>query len=271
MRNPSLPPPIGTPINKSHPLAQGLIGSWLLNEGGGKKAYDSTGVEIIPGVVTATGAYTQFTRGQSFKGDGGGNDSIDLGKQPKMDLATSPMTVSVWFYLTTAGATYSYMYSDLDTLGLNSQASVYYRNDQTVGFYWFNAGSFVLPKTTTTVVAGKWYHAVGVRSGVTGSWTAKIFLNGRLEASASTAVNPCAQATAGNIKIGTHGSYVSTGLAMHGYLQNVQVWNRALSETEVADLYKNPYAIFIKKRFAESFIGQAVEVLYKGSFFPFFK
>ena len=33
-------PPVGSQINWGHPLARGLVGCWLLNEGAGRKAYD---------------------------------------------------------------------------------------------------------------------------------------------------------------------------------------------------------------------------------------
>ena len=36
-------PLFGTPLNRAHPLAQGLVGCWLLNEGSGLTAYDSSG------------------------------------------------------------------------------------------------------------------------------------------------------------------------------------------------------------------------------------
>lgn len=40
---PPVKPLFGTPLNRAHPLAQGLVGCWLLNEGSGNKAYDSSG------------------------------------------------------------------------------------------------------------------------------------------------------------------------------------------------------------------------------------
>src|SRR5574343_1224684 len=39
---PGRKPPFGTPLNRSHPLAQGLVGAWLFNEGGGNKVTDAT-------------------------------------------------------------------------------------------------------------------------------------------------------------------------------------------------------------------------------------
>jgi hypothetical protein len=38
-------PPFGTPLNKDHPLAQGLVASYLFNENSGRTVYDSSGNE----------------------------------------------------------------------------------------------------------------------------------------------------------------------------------------------------------------------------------
>lgn len=38
-------PPFGTPLNRVHPLAQGLVGCWLFNEGSGNRAWDASGCE----------------------------------------------------------------------------------------------------------------------------------------------------------------------------------------------------------------------------------
>lgn len=35
-------PPLGVQIAQDHPMASGLVGAWLLNEGGGYRAFDST-------------------------------------------------------------------------------------------------------------------------------------------------------------------------------------------------------------------------------------
>lgn len=41
--NPRMKPRLGTPLNKSHRLARGLVGCWLMNEGGGSQLFDLSG------------------------------------------------------------------------------------------------------------------------------------------------------------------------------------------------------------------------------------
>ena len=36
-------PPLGVPLNGGHPLSRGLVGCWLMNEGGGNKVSDLSG------------------------------------------------------------------------------------------------------------------------------------------------------------------------------------------------------------------------------------
>ena len=40
--DPRIKPPLGSVLNPDHPLSQGLVGCWLLNEGGGEKVYNLT-------------------------------------------------------------------------------------------------------------------------------------------------------------------------------------------------------------------------------------
>ena len=38
-----LKPRLGLRLNHNHPLAQGLVGCWVMNEGGGDKVFDLSG------------------------------------------------------------------------------------------------------------------------------------------------------------------------------------------------------------------------------------
>ncbi len=49
-------PPPGTPVDWQHPLAQGLIGAWLFNEGAGERLEDATGMGDPANFVGITAA-----------------------------------------------------------------------------------------------------------------------------------------------------------------------------------------------------------------------
>jgi len=57
---PVLKPVRGIRLNKSHPLARGLVGYWLLNEGSGNKVFDLSGngkTGTINGTITWVADY----------------------------------------------------------------------------------------------------------------------------------------------------------------------------------------------------------------------
>jgi hypothetical protein len=61
-------PPLGSQINWAHPLARGLVGCWLMNEGSGNKIWDS--VKGRPGIA-ATGIPLWTGDGVGFSGASG--------------------------------------------------------------------------------------------------------------------------------------------------------------------------------------------------------
>lgn len=231
-------PPLGTPINRNHPLAQGMVACWLLNEGGGLNCYDSTGRCPIPGVATSAAVSKIGTRGLSRTFAGGNTDSIDIGTQSALSLTSSACTMSAWVFYNGVNGTAYYVAADFDAAGAISSMLISKTNN-TNKFQWGSSGFIIASSTLPT--AGKWYHVVGTRSGATGGWTLNIYVNGVLETSTTTALNPGAQQ---QFKIGRPGGYTGTGFSWLGLIQNVMIYNRALSASEVRQLYTNPYQMF---------------------------
>ena len=87
-------PLFGTPLNLGHPLAQGLVGSWLLNEGSGNKAYDSSG-QVNHGTLVNISNPPTSTSGWAAGAYGGGllfngvNNRIDIGEPAILDYFTA--------------------------------------------------------------------------------------------------------------------------------------------------------------------------------------
>ena len=249
MRTSNIQPPLGTPLNRSHPLSKGLVYNGLLNEGGGRLAFDSTNNCNIPGALNGTGCvFKNSVRGNVIDNDGTGSTGVAIGNFSALNLSTSPMTVSAWVKHDVLN-TYHYLVSDYNS-GATAAIFSLLKTDITAAnpnkftFFWANTGlQYPNPFTaagTTTAVVGTWYHVVGVREGATGAWTAKIYVNGRLENSTAASGNP---ATGGVPSIARIGSSV-LALNLDGQIQNVQIWDRALSATEIAQLYTNSYQMF---------------------------
>jgi hypothetical protein len=158
-----------------------------------------------------------------------------------MNLTASPMTISAWVKFDALG-TERYIASDLNAAATNSMFQIEKLTSNLFRFAWFNSPSTVLADGVNAAVAGRWYHVVGTRSGSTGSWSAKLFVNGVLEKTTASAVNPSSQILAGTPTIGTTGDYIGgTTFHMNGDIKDVMIWNRALTETEIRQLYVKQY------------------------------
>ena len=89
--------PTGSPrINGSHPLARGLVGFWLLNEGAGLKALDFSGLSnhgaLTNGPTWGAGRY-----GKAVSFDGS-NDYIEVQNSSSLQFSGAvPITISVLF------------------------------------------------------------------------------------------------------------------------------------------------------------------------------
>lgn len=218
-------------------LGIGLVFYAPLNEGSGLKALDKTGINLKKELAIGSGG--SWGRNKSFLFDGTNNAIIQMTKSNNLNLETSPCTISLWCKRTGTGN--RYLISDLNAAA-NLCGPLMFVAMTTGKFYiQWNAAALTLTSTSSEI-SGQWMHIVGVRQGVTNSWTAKIFFNGKLDASTTTILNPQPQSTAGTTAIGSPGDYTG-GSSFHynGYIKNVMIWNRALSETEVKQLYIKQY------------------------------
>jgi len=230
-------PPYGTPINMSHPLAKGMVGCWLLNEGGGLKAFDSTKLNGLPGAVIS-GVFKQSTRGGAYLNAANQDVSMQTASSyPNLNLPTH-LTISAWINTTTVAAGTQTVVGDLNSGGSAGQYFMSINRSAAKSELAWAAN--VIVTGTINLTANAWHHVVATRSGATGAWTATLYLNGVLDNSASTAINPAAQQ---GMAIGRLGNF--NGNYFTGMIQTVQMWNRALSATEVRQLYTNPYQMFV--------------------------
>jgi len=91
-------PPFGTPLNLAHPLAQGLVGCWLFNEGGGTWAYDLSGqrrhgeLGNIANPPSATSGWGPGPHGGALIFDG----IDDYILCPAINIGTGPVSFLAW-------------------------------------------------------------------------------------------------------------------------------------------------------------------------------
>ena len=212
-------PVYGTKVNKQLTISQGIIGAWLLNEGSGTTAYDSSGV-VSPNNLTiqgttlptwVTGAY-----GPALSFPAANTDSVVYGAL----TVSPPFTVALSL---NPSQTASYVYvTDVNNSGNHRVA-------QNASSAWEVSGLIgsVLPAAvsgTRQTVVYEWtsttaaYLNVG-GTPVTGTTTAKTWNN--------------------TIYIGGRSSGTS---GFQGIIDYAIVWNRALSASEITLLNSDPFA-----------------------------
>lgn len=216
-----------------------------LNENTGKRARCTAGLFTNSEATLSQSVVVEATdKGCAPRFKNVTTDNIKMLRVPGFDLETKQMTVSAWAKFASV-SNYRYIVSDYNAAATQAQYALQLTNTNRMTFFWANTGTqYPNPFTaagTTSIVAGKWYHVCGVRSGATGNWTAKIYVNGVRENSTNTVGAPARISNVStSIAIGAAGDYPS-GLTMEGHIMNVMIYERALTDSEILDLYRNQY------------------------------
>jgi hypothetical protein len=157
----------------------------------------------------------------------GTNDYIDLGNFRQ----AGEMTVSAWFNSTTVAAGTREIVAD-EFAGSNEDYDC--EINRTAGKLTFGWGAHTIVTGTVALSANTWYFGAWVRSGVAGAWTAKIYVNGLFDNSATTAFDPNGSNAGNKVSIGRLGA--SANFFFSGKVTDVRIYPRVLSATEVMQL-----------------------------------
>jgi hypothetical protein len=218
----------------------GLLAYWPMSEGAGTSAADQSGNDVTASLA-GTAAWTtdgRFGNAVLFDGYDG---LVDCGKNSKLNLGTGDFTVSLWFKGGPALQGYTdwrwlvnYNGSDVGD-GDNAlvMAVLDAQKDPTHNWNlrssmggWFNDVSDTAgPQYATDA----WYHVALTRSGD----TVNTYVNGALAGSATSS------AAIGISDYGLRLGGMNTGYgpgSINGAIDDVAVWNQALTATEIAGL-----------------------------------
>lgn len=223
-------PLLGSRIDPEHPLSKGLVLCLLFNEGSGNRVYDISGnrndgvfgndPEWAPG---RTGAAIDFDGGNDYIG------IVNLIRPPHITISARIKSNSV--------IVEDAQIASADDVGTgNTERSWQFRLNKTTGYARFIVfvGSSNYQVTGSDNLSGNWHHVVGVYDGN----EAILYGDGSLVNSNNS--------MSGDLKGGEGiaiGSLSDERLQnyFNGLIDDVRIWNRALSTQEVQDLYINPY------------------------------
>lgn len=238
----NLKPPFGIRINRSHPLARGLFGSWVFNEAAGITAFDGSGKDNHS-IFINNPAWVLGPRGWEISFNG---TNSYLRSAKNADLTGNPdFSIEAWIKIP-AGATITSAWPPvLWWGGANLGASVFfslsytYINKFYVGFY---AGGQRMVGTFSNNIE---HHFLWTRTGGGQANQGNIlYLDGvdvPLEDEPNVS-NPSLIPNVSNSQFYVQNA--TDGRYFEGSVSKITIWNRRLSPGEAGQLYINPFAIY---------------------------
>ena len=224
-------------LNKSNPLARGLSGCWIFNEGCGGLSADMSGNKLDIPVAGGTPEWTTGNHGSAIYFNNSENEYMELDIAPVKNF---PCTILAWICpddITQGNIFYPLYIANKDVADQSWGILLNYSNDGEVSFI-ANISISRRAVSSKRLVAGQWHQVVGVAASATDR---RCFVDGGNKGTNSIAVN--APSGLNRISIGRAGDF-TPGYYFPGKVGCVFVWNRVLSDTEIAWLYREPYAMF---------------------------
>lgn len=240
-------PIIGRQINRSHPLSRNLVHYYPLNEGGGQRAFNmvdnkSGTLGLSTNVPVYTATFTQTSRGSA-------TTVVGCGTPSNLQFTnTTAFTISFWLYvINTATIVCPIAYAATPLTG------PWYMEFNAVGagllqFDVYDNVNLHRVANSVPLVVGNWYHIVVTRNRLNSATTSTtMYINGVDVSVRSNVGNPgTLNYATSQFNIGARGLPPNAveNLANAGFIQNVMIWqNRNLTQTEIKQLYTNPYCI----------------------------
>ena len=222
-------------IAASSTLRAGLVSYWKLDETSGV-AYDATSTNALTNNNTVTYGAGKISNAANYASASSQYHSIADASQTGLDLGGACFSLSLWFNLTTWNT------NDFDAIvskyDLHERSYRLSLTKEGGSFYLFDicdsTGENCTSSTKSqTFSTGTWYHVVA--SFDAPNKTVTIYHNGNSLGSASTTYDGATADTSPfNLAANAYfGNYSNTKL------DEVGIWNRALSASEVAGLYNS--------------------------------
>lgn len=230
-RNFQVKPPLGSQLNFSHPLSQGLVGCWLMNEGGGNLVNDS----IKKYNLVKTGGKWGSNIESGFIHDG--QNTTKLSWQTEKNIVLLPPFTSLIRVVAVQSGIIQTFSSNYE--GVTEKYQIAARSG-TVGIY--GEGGTQYGNLAINVITKKPVNLIGVFY-APNLRRFYMDLNKAPDNTGFLHINYISRFTVGFNQAGGYPEVPPSGtnFIMACY------WNRALSPSEIQQLYINPYC-FIKPR-----------------------
>lgn len=203
------------------------------NEPSGNKVYDNSGYKNDGTIYGAQRVTSRFGKALRFDGV---DDYVDLG-DPEVVRNLDSITVSAWFK--PDKIKWHRVVAKWDAG--KSEFILYPSNNGKVRFYVSVGGEIYYVESVSSYSPGNWYHMVGVYD----KGDLKIFINGDIENQIT--VTSALPIDYNGAKLGIGSSPGTPQYFADGTIDEVRIYNRALSEAEIKQHYYN----YLKKHSLE--------------------
>ena len=202
-------------------LDDGLVGHWAFDEGSGTTVRDSVGNH--DGTISDA-TYTPGVSGTALNFDSS-TDDVVVPSAPTLDPPR--FTVSGWVKLDNLPTQGAGFYSKRAN-GQTDGVSILVMPDGRLYLHWEASNVDYGVQSVARLEVGRWMHVAGSYDGT----TARIYLSGALDNSAPAGSSP--PATSAALHLGRDGN--GTGRVFPGTIDELKLWNRALSNDEVREV-----------------------------------
>ena len=236
-----------------HSLSRGLRGWWLFNEGSGSRVSDSSGNGNHGSLTNSTPetAWRGSPLGSSLLFDGT-DDYVAVANHDSLN-PTSALSISGWFKLTTAPNSFDGLIMKTTDGGWADGYGIFWVADASVG----SVASLAFYVGEYTGVTGglafkafdynadlNWHHFAAVWDGATVS----LYIDG-IKGTDDTFAAPLTNSTTRLFLGADVGAPDIPGSGSPGALDDLRLYNRALTIDEIRQLIANPFANAVPSRF----------------------
>ena len=204
----------------------GLVGYWNFDEGSGTVANDTSGNNNNGTINGAT--WTAGKVGNGALSLNGVNQYITINNSPSLNPIV--ISISAWIKTDSAGTYKQILTKDANEGGRVWQFRI--SNTNKIQFIPFNSSTNGNYAGSITVTDGLWHHVVGTWDGV----TINVYVDGVKDGN-GTAFSGSLRTGQGNrVIVGADDIPPAPQDFFNGSIDEVRVYNRALSATEVSDI-----------------------------------
>ncbi len=212
-----------------------LVSWWKFDEGEGTIAYDSAGNNdgTIYGATWTSG---QIDGALDFDGTG---DYVNVGNDNSLDV--DAFTISAWVYRRQSGKNWQTIIDKSGGSSSNGGYALYVDADDKVNVFLAD-GAAPSPRfsTSNSFPISTWVHVVATfNGGVVNSGDIKVYYNAIEQSGTEYNYGTSLKSNTRNVYIGTYQASTGTTGKWNGMIDDVRIYDRALSAEEIWQLYQS--------------------------------